>query len=51
VSGPITTVSVPAHHLDLLRKPAVDVVAAHIAGALGGAAKAPVGPTTTDPSG
>ena len=35
VRGPITTVDVPAKHSSLLRKPAVDLVAAHIATALG----------------
>jgi len=34
VRGPITAVEVPVDHLSLLRKPAVEVVAAHIAAAL-----------------
>ena len=36
VRGPITTVEVPARHSDLLRRPAVDLVAAAIAAALDG---------------
>jgi acyl-coenzyme A synthetase/AMP-(fatty) acid ligase/thioesterase domain-containing protein/acyl carrier protein len=34
VSGPVTSVHVPAEHLRLLRAPAVDLVAAHIVAAL-----------------
>jgi acyl-coenzyme A synthetase/AMP-(fatty) acid ligase/thioesterase domain-containing protein/acyl carrier protein len=34
VSGPITTIEVDAQHSDLLRKPAVELVAAHVAAAL-----------------
>jgi acyl-coenzyme A synthetase/AMP-(fatty) acid ligase/thioesterase domain-containing protein/acyl carrier protein len=34
VTGPVTAVEVPADHLGILRKPAVDLVAGHIAAAL-----------------
>jgi thioesterase domain-containing protein len=34
VSGPVTTVEMPVDHWSLLRKPAVDVIAGHIAAAL-----------------
>ena len=34
VSGPVTTVDVPAGHVSLLRRPGVDLVAKHISNTL-----------------
>jgi thioesterase domain-containing protein len=51
VRGPLDTVTVPADHLSLLRKPAVELVAAHITAALRSAAPAQPAPSATTPSG
>ena len=51
VSGPVTTVEVPSDHRNLLRKPAVDLIAAHIVTALEDTATVRPGRTAAGTSG